>query len=291
MFGKSVSVFSSTLVAMAAMVGSVDVQASGLIHDRNFESGTLQGWRGVGTPVRPIYSVENKIVRGGKYSAKAFLDSSASVSTDRERVEMRVLSDAGKTDADQIGSEYWYGWSMYLKSPWPVDPLHWELLSQFHCNPDKEDEHPNPALSITIKPGSNRFTISSKSDSNKVSTLATVSSRSWDGGPVSTDGWIDWVVNVKWSHSSDGFLKVWRDGKLMVEYKGPNLYNDELGPYFKMGIYKANWVRAAPHPSVKTRLAYFDEYKKAGANGSYDMVAPAGKKVAAPQPPSLVSVE
>jgi hypothetical protein len=290
MFPKSLAaVCGSVLLALAA-TSTLEAQASPLINDLNFESGTTEGWRGVGTPVRPVYSIERNIVRAGKYSARAFLDSSAPDQYDRERVEMRVV-DGNKSVNDSIGSEYWYGWSMYLKSPWPVDPLHWELLSQFHCNPDKEDTHPNPALSITIKPGDNRFTIGNKSDSSRVSTLSTISSRSWDGGSVVSDKWIDWVVNVKWSPHSDGFLKIWRDGKLMVEHKGPNLYNDALGPYFKMGVYKANWVKAAPHPTVKTRLAYFDEFKKAGANGSYELVAPAGKGVAEPQPPSLVSVE
>lgn len=258
-----------------------------LLFELDFESGNLNGWHDVG---RPTPQTQTSVTRSGKYAVRSFLDSKNTDPLKRERVEMAVNRSA---DTAEIGKEFWYGWSMYLASPYPVDPKHWEILTQFHNVKDAGEDGvaKNPTLDFQIKGGSNRWTIYNRSDPRAISIdKAGITTKSYDGGLVESDQWIDWVVNVKWSYKSDGFLKVWKNGKLIVNATGPTSFNDASGPQFKMGIYKANWRYQAADPKVTTRLAYHDEFRMAGATGSYEDVAP-GQGGRRPIPPAQVRVQ
>jgi hypothetical protein len=259
-----------------------------LLYDLDFEKGSMSGWRTPGDK-NTAPQLATSITRSGKFAMRSFLDSSDPDPEKRERAE--VVADR-TAEVTKIGEEYWYGWSVYLASPWPVDKTHPELLTQFHNTKDQgEIAGKNPTLAFSIKQGSDHWTIYNRSDPTAVTlNLNAKVTNTYDGGPVVADQWTDWVVNVKWSYKSDGFLKIWRDGELIVNAKGPTSFNDQMGPHFKMGIYKSAWNRRAPDPLVKTRLAYHDEFRMAGADGSYEAVAP-GPKAVRPSPPALVSVE
>ncbi|MDA8793519.1 polysaccharide lyase, partial [Bacteriovoracaceae bacterium] len=53
--------------------------------------------------------------------------------------------------------------------------------------------------------------------------------------------WHTWSFFVHWSYTSSGVVQIWRDGVLIYERVGPNAYNDQLGPYSKIGIYNYRW--------------------------------------------------
>jgi hypothetical protein len=53
--------------------------------------------------------------------------------------------------------------------------------------------------------------------------------------------WVTWTYYVKWSYGSDGFFKIYRNGKLFHSYKGPTGYKDEIAPYLKFGLYNSWW--------------------------------------------------
>lgn len=262
--------------------------ATKLLYDLDFESGNLDGWRTPGSKnTKP--TLTTTISRSGKYALRSFLDSSDPDPEKRERVE--VVADR-TAEVTKVGQEYWYGWSVYLASPWPVDNTHPELLTQFHNTKDPgEIAGKNPTLAFVISQRTSNWKIYNRADPTPITlNLDAKVTNTYDGGPVKVDVWTDWVVNVKWSYKSDGFLKIWRDGELIVDAKGPTSFNDQMGPHFKMGIYKSAWNRKAPDPLVKSRLAYHDEFRMAGADGSYEAVAP-GPKTVRPSPPALVSVE
>ena len=52
--------------------------------------------------------------------------------------------------------------------------------------------------------------------------------------------WVEWTFQVKWSKNSDGFMKVFSDGKQVFEYNGKNS-SQSTPPYFKFGAYKPDW--------------------------------------------------
>ena len=56
--------------------------------------------------------------------------------------------------------------------------------------------------------------------------------------------WSSWVVHAKWSPKDDGLIQIWKDGMMIFESKGPNVYGDigaEYTPYIKTGIYHPEW--------------------------------------------------
>ncbi len=77
-------------------------------------------------------------------------------------------------------------------------------------------------------------------------------------------------------------MVIWKPGSLsrrgrtaqkVLSAKGPNTYNDERMPYFKMGIYKG-WKAGMPVGSVTRRTLFHDEFRMVGPGGSYGAVAP-----------------
>jgi len=78
--------------------------------------------------------------------------------------------------------------------------------------------------------------------------------------------WHDVVINVRWTNKANGFMKVWKNGKYLVEYKGatmdPETYATGHGPHVKYGIYvshKSRWEGPGKRP---THVLYFDEYRR-----------------------------
>jgi Polysaccharide lyase len=68
--------------------------------------------------------------------------------------------------------------------------------------------------------------------------------------------WHDFVVQAKWSFKDDGFINVWWNDKQIVQYRGPVGYNEDVGPYFKFGLYRDD--------TEKTYVAYFNHVKIGG---------------------------
>ncbi len=98
--------------------------------------------------------------------------------------------------------------------------------------------------------------------------------------------WISWVVHAKWSPGTDGILQIWRDGKQVIDEKGPNVYSDigvEYTPYFKTGIYHPAWKPSRQDktkkvdekkPAVSERVVYVTDIKIGGEKATYHDIAP-----------------
>lgn len=82
-------------------------------------------------------------------------------------------------------------------------------------------------------------------------------------GTIVKDTWQSYVLHVKHASDATGVVEIWRDGKLTLSYKGPNMYKvtgDIHNPNWKLGIYKAKWNGAAKTLTSK-RVLYFDDIK------------------------------
>jgi len=53
--------------------------------------------------------------------------------------------------------------------------------------------------------------------------------------------WVTWTYHVRWSYGSNGFFKIYKNGKLFHSYNGPNSYKDSRAPYVKFGLYNSHW--------------------------------------------------
>lgn len=106
--------------------------------------------------------------------------------------------------------------------------------------------------------------------------------------PIQTGKWMDVVMNLKRSWQSDGVLRVWVNGELIVNTTGINATNYAArgsgDPYFRTGIYWGNKTRDA------TYTLYYDSIKIAEGTDGYDLVAPSGLVSGAPAAPTGLSV-
>ncbi len=111
---------------------------------------------------------------------------------------------------------------------------------------------------------------------------STIKSIEYDLGPVDTDKWTDWAVNRNWTTADNGFVKVYKNGQLVVNYTGPNWYGGNFSkvPYIKVGIYKwpwlASWNTSWGNTIAKRRVVYVDEFKIGNSTATLADVSPAG---------------
>jgi len=294
----SFKVASLILVGSCAAL-SVQAQDSPLLFADGFETGDLQGWNVVRENVP---AVQDKKARGGRFALKSplkFFNGDGASPILRERTEVRA-----RAPNAVMGREYWYGFSIYLPGPEDgedsyVPDKYWEIVAQWYAPQDDSSESGrNPPLTLkTSEDGvGGRWTIGGKYSAKAINTKGDYDGAfSTDLGPYETGKWTDWVFRVKWSYMNDGLLEVWKDGKKVYSrLNAPIGFNDESGPFFKMGIYKGAWELLPEDGSkldaVKHRVIYHDEFKMADERGSYELVAP-GAKDGVPQPPSSVAVQ
>lgn len=192
------------------------------------------------------------------------------------------------------GPDEWYGFSIYLPPDYGVDSgRSWnlysdafEILAQWHSTPDAGEVSPSPPLSIATD-GRN-WRIISVSSSTQILTSNTGNFKSLWTGAWQAGTWTDWVIHVKWSYQDDGFLEIWKDGRQVVNYRGPNAYNDRGNNYFQWGIYKPLWNSG--RTSLSTRVVYNGELRIGDSTSSYAEVAPQGKGGNTPTSPAQEQV-
>ena len=241
---------------------------SKLIFIGDFETGDLSKWHISGNSP----GITTSPTRAGKYAMKTSLDRY------KDKVSYRTeVSGPGS----KVGNEYWYGFSIFLPKGYATDNI-WEIVAQWHGVPNFKigENWRNPVMALYTSGGKwslvNRW--DAKENTFESGKREYGGTKKYDFGVYDTGVWTDWVIHVKWSYGADGFLDIWKNGKKILDQKGPNAFNDDRGPYFKMGIYKGWRDKKRPCDAVTKRLLYHDEFRMAGADASYQDVAPGGGK-------------
>lgn len=157
-----------------------------------------------------------------------------------------------------LGSEYWYSFSIYLPSDWVIDNDK-EIVFQFHSVPDRDagETWTNPPLALYVDRGN--WALRNRADARRVVMSNFQFEKYWMLGSIKRGGWTNWVMRIKWSYKSDGILQVWKDGQKVVDRTGMNTFNDAKGPYAKMGLYKFTWKTRAT--LTNRRVLYYDSLR------------------------------
>ncbi|MGV3704179.1 MAG: polysaccharide lyase [Arcticibacter sp.] len=216
------------------------------------------------------------------YSWSAFLHGQAKrVGKSALRFELR-RNDSKYGHRTELGEkpgvrkEVWVGFSNFFPSSYLKDPVQ-EAVMQFQAHPDvnKGEAWRSPPVALIIL--NDRFILDLRTDARAVTTGELKLTRI-DLGPVDKEVWNDWVFHVKWAWDNTGILEVWKNNKLVVSRKNmPNSYNDQLDPYFKVGIYKWEWAWKSS-PSVQKRVYFLDELTIGTAAAGYNGVYPGRKR-------------
>lgn len=240
--------FALCLMAVAA---SVPAQ-TGLLTVADFESNDLSQL-GTQQAQSDSLSIVTSPVRAGKYAARTLLRASDPKVNSGQRAE---FSDR-KTTKVEMETDYWYGLSVFIPSDFEAPTKTDAVIFQWHT----QQGGPSPVLAIRVASGEWKITSDA---TEKRRTLAKL--------PFEKEHWTDWVVHVRWSAEANGFWTIWKDGVEIVNESGIiTQYPEDLGPYAKFGQYHSV-------DEVSQNVLYFDEYRVAGPDGSYEMVAPPATK-------------
>ena len=172
-----------------------------------------------------------------------------------------------------IGNEYWIGFSIFLADGYYNN--NWAIHHQYHAVPDspptcENEPWRNPVVSISTPDGGWKSTSlrDSRQCTPAIGDYEGQAHKNYDGA-FSTGQWCDFVINIKWSFGVDGFLKIWKNGVLETDQTGGNCFNDNKGPYLKIGIYGS-------FDQDQTMTIYYDELRIGDSSSSYSEVVPGG---------------
>lgn len=177
----------------------------------------------------------------------------------------------------EFGTDYWVGFNMYLEN-WAND-TEAESIWQWHNTPNTgAGENWNTLklqtpFGVQIKDNIMEIVHSYMVAGQEANPNGQVQVVRTAIGAPKNNAWTAWVIHCNW-HYQNGRVRVWKDGVLVYEKTGHTYYNDETGPYHKIGIYKWAWSLGFPG-LVPTRTLYLDNWKiAAGPNVTYSAVNP-----------------
>lgn len=174
----------------------------------------------------------------------------------------------------EADAERWFAFSNYLPSNFVSDPMA-EIIAQWHEIPDwdRGENWRSPPISFGIQNG--RYYVKILWAAAPVNTNDTKDGeKTVDLGPVDKSKWNDWVFHIRYSYKSDGILEIYKNKVKIFTLNGPNSFNDENYPYFKVGIYKWAWNGWASYSPESERVIYYDEVRVGTKNASLDEVSP-----------------
>lgn len=248
---------------------------TGLIFEADFNSGTditKMGFKYSGNGSK-IVDIE------GQRAAQLTLDHFSSSTSYRTEIQPNAIpSSAGYASGmfAKMGGEYWYGLRTMMGNDWKETDKADTIITQWHAKPDAG----NPPVALQTKLGSDgkqhyNLIIRSNPDADGTSGFKYI--KQIDLGTIDADvgKWVDWVWHIKWAPDGTGYLQLYKDGKLAVDFKGGNCYVDDAGPYMKIGLYKYDW-KGGTDTGADSRTLYVDDVRVADASGSYASVAPGG---------------
>jgi hypothetical protein len=171
-------------------------------------------------------------------------------------------------------AENWYGFSSYLPTDFVADPMA-EKIAQWHEIPDWDlgENWRSPPISMGIQ--NDHYNLQILWAAAKVNTNDTKDGeKDIDLGPVDKGKWNDFVFHIKFSYKSDGILEIFKNKVKIFSLYGPNSFNDENYPYFKVGIYKWTWNGWANYSPESKRVLYVDEVRIGNSKSNLNEVSP-----------------
>lgn len=203
------------------------------------------------------------------------------------RSEIAVAANNPSPRHYELGAEYWYGFSIHPDSGMAISPIS-EIVFQFHSTPDNVPGETwqsglNPPIALSCN--GERWYLVIRGDDKPVTRKPDyLFQTNADLGQAELGKWTDWVFNIKWNYDGNGFVKIWKNGKMVYYLEGPNTYHDHKGPYLKLGVYafylrrpgSDSWQKAK-EAGVNQRIYYHDALRIADSRGDCNLVSPVGR--------------
>jgi hypothetical protein len=260
------------LLAATALLGHVGYSTLYYLHnlefsersdfDNSFESGSVSAWEERGEVEFCCDHSKTFIAHGVRHGNKALritLRKDDALVAGSKRAELRLK-------AVGLGEDQWYAFSLLI----PDDEQNTSdivTVAQWHAVDDKilGERGRAPPLRLIVQDGT--WKVVTTWDSRLISGIPFFRSEPQGGkalwsASVARGAWTDWVFHVKWSYGQDGFVQIWKDGISVVQYRGPNAYNDLIGPFFKVGIYVPAWKLQSARQTDQQLSMIFDNIRQ-----------------------------
>lgn len=263
--------FKKNLFATIVLLGAccflkkADAQTNTVFQDDFEGSSIFAGWDGKEGCCSYSLTNSTNFKRTGRKSLRVELRKSDADVGGNKRTELTDNSYPIPPETNRR----WWAFSNYLPSDFGRDSVH-EIVAQWHDRPKTSTVSLSPPLSLQIYKGN--WIIELRYDSIDVNSDrgANVKLKTFVLGPWQKGVWNDWVFNYNYSYNNDGSLKIWKNGTLVLDYKGKNYYNGSYDPFFKIGLYRWVWSSSWPtnlEQSVySTRVYYVDNVKVGNKN-------------------------
>jgi hypothetical protein len=243
---------------------------SAIIFCEDFESGIYSSELFTLTCCDYSTEVQNTVVRNGDYALKTTLLYQDKTGWSPQRAEIAIEdSRTGK-----IGDIRWYAFSVFIPEDYVADdPINREIFFQLLMHPYLNEHQKSPQFDFQIQEETmqieNRYSVDSDPTVIQKEILSECPMSELRGN------WTDWIIYAKWSDRSDGRLKVWQNGNLVVDKTGVNSYAGTGNRVFecKFGIYKWSWFIAGRPTLVDKRVIYHDNIRIGSPDATYyDMI-------------------
>ncbi len=170
------------------------------------------------------------------------------------RSEMRFRS-------NPLGSRVIYKADIFVPKDWKASKER-VIALQWHGSKDFFLLEPGrvPPLEIAIQQGKWTFQKSwdrmLRSSSSRRGNVEGI--KELGHAPAIAGAWNKFDIFVHWSTGKEGQIKIWLNGKKIVDHTGPNAHKDLLGPYMKAGVYIPGWGYRGIEKDVPERSLIFD---------------------------------
>ncbi|GEM_PF-705195 len=267
----------STLLGLFTLFSPAIADAAALVKS-GFETGEFEsyGWRKSGN----VPQIVRSPVCRGKYAISFPLDRHKDKTSFRTELAL-AGNEAGILKNLKYDEDYWLGISIFLPPSWKPDEKSTDILAQLHGVPDKNlgEVYRNPMFNFFVR-GDEWFFIT-KRDSRPVTATDQADMKYEEYGyrslgKIVKGEWTSFVFQFRLSYrEGEGRINVWKNGKKIVDnYRKGVGYNDQKGPYWKIGNYKPGWKPGHGETAVTRRIHYADEVAVAMGPDRYDDVAP-----------------
>lgn len=194
-----------------------------------------------------------------------------------ERSEVRAQINGRPWPVPPPPVELWYGWRLFLPEdfdPTSDDPSY-IIVSQWHQRNQSSFYTGAPTLLRISRDNTWSFSIKYQPDPD----VQSVVTQNFSLGLIDNDKgrWTDWVMHVKWTKESDGFLRLWKNSTQVIGGSAahqwedrPTYWDTPYSPNFKMGMYKGDPWRAGQSP----KFIFGDDYRLGNASATCNDVAP-----------------
>lgn len=120
----------------------------------------------------------------------------------------------------------------------PGNTASWLTLAQLQSTFDPQEPGHSPPFAIELR--GEKMRIISRDSAAKIASPKDTSYRFHfeDRQSIKRGRWYRMKLRVRFDPGQDGLLQVWRDGRQIVDYKGPIGFEDAVGPYLKLGVYR-----------------------------------------------------